>query len=52
MSLHPERDIARAQDASLLNRLRSIVHDAGFVSEIAQLHPRVPLVANLRAGLW
>lgn len=37
---------------SLYNALRSIYHDALFVSEIAHLWPRLPLLANLRCGLW
>lgn len=37
---------------TLYNALRSIYHDALFVTEIAHLWPRLPLLANLRCGLW
>lgn len=52
MALRGVHTVARAEDASLLNRLKSIRHDAAFVDEVAQLHRRIPLIANLRAGLW
>ncbi|PWA42997.1 hypothetical protein CTI12_AA537970 [Artemisia annua] len=45
------RSIKRTQ-ASLYNSLHSIHEDSIFVSEIAQLWPDLPLVANLRCGLW
>ena len=49
-----ERKLRRKahNNRNIADRLRSIVHDAQFVREIAQLHPRFPLVANLRCGLW
>ncbi|KAK1354810.1 tRNA A64-2'-O-ribosylphosphate transferase [Heracleum sosnowskyi] len=37
---------------SLYNALCSIFDDSIFVGEIAQLWPELPLVANLRCGLW
>jgi len=37
---------------SLYNALRSIYQDSLFVTEIAHLWPRLPLLANLRCGLW
>ncbi|KAD6454774.1 hypothetical protein E3N88_09480 [Mikania micrantha] len=45
------RTIKRKQ-SSLFNSLSSIHEDSIFVSEIAQLWPELPLVANLRCGLW
>ncbi|KAL9224080.1 hypothetical protein vseg_000150 [Gypsophila vaccaria] len=53
-----ERSIYRATRSikkrhnSLYNALRSIYSDSIFVSEIAQLWPPLPLLANLRCGLW
>ena len=37
---------------NIFDRLRSVAYDAQFVAEISQLYPRLPLVANLRCGLW
>ncbi|XP_020575200.1 tRNA A64-2'-O-ribosylphosphate transferase isoform X2 [Phalaenopsis equestris] len=45
------RCIKRKQN-SLYNALRSIYEDSIFVAEIAGLWPDLPLVANLRCGLW
>ncbi|CAH2035693.1 unnamed protein product [Thlaspi arvense] len=45
------RSIKR-RDNSLYNALRSIYQDSIFVNEISQLWPKLPLVANLRCGLW
>lgn len=45
------RAIKRA-DVSLYNCLASIHHDAAFVAEIAALYEPLPVVANLRCGLW
>ncbi|EFJ30213.1 hypothetical protein SELMODRAFT_90248 [Selaginella moellendorffii] len=45
------RSIKR-KEQSLYNALRSIYDDAGFVAEIRALRPALPLVANLRCGLW
>ncbi|KAL1555008.1 tRNA A64-2'-O-ribosylphosphate transferase isoform X1 [Salvia divinorum] len=45
------RSIKR-RDSSLYNALRSIYEDSIFVGEIAQLWPDLPLLANLRCGLW
>ncbi|KAL5729020.1 hypothetical protein ACHQM5_002029 [Ranunculus cassubicifolius] len=45
------RTIKRS-DNSLYNALRSIYEDSIFVGEIAQLWPDLPLLANLRCGLW
>ncbi|XP_068642194.1 tRNA A64-2'-O-ribosylphosphate transferase isoform X2 [Aristolochia californica] len=45
------RSIKKKQN-SLYNALRSIYEDSIFVSEIAELWRELPLVANLRCGLW
>lgn len=42
----------KQKEHSLYNALRSIYHDSLFVAEIAALWPRLPLLANLRCGLW
>lgn len=42
----------KKRDNCLYNALRSIYDDSVFVSEISGLWPRLPLVANLRCGLW
>ncbi|VVB02911.1 unnamed protein product [Arabis nemorensis] len=45
------RSIKR-RDNSLYNALRSIYQDSIFVGEISRLWPKLPLLANLRCGLW
>lgn len=45
------RSIKR-RDNSLYNALRSIYQDSIFVGEISQLWSKLPLLANLRCGLW
>ncbi|XP_015059857.1 tRNA A64-2'-O-ribosylphosphate transferase isoform X1 [Solanum pennellii] len=45
------RTIKRSEN-TLYNALRSIYEDSIFVGEIAQLWPELPLLANLRCGLW
>ena len=42
----------RRADLSALNCLLSIDDDARFVARLAALFPGLPLVANLRCGLW
>jgi len=42
----------RRADLSTHNCLLSIDDDARFVSRLAALFPGLPLVANLRCGLW
>ncbi|CAO3573110.1 unnamed protein product [Mortierella alpina] len=37
---------------SLMNRLKSIQADAAFVSEITDLFPQFPILANERCGTW
>ncbi|KAF9912949.1 hypothetical protein EC991_007563 [Linnemannia zychae] len=39
-------------DAARLNRLRSIQADAAFVSEMSDLFPQFPVIANERCGTW
>ncbi|KAL2479881.1 initiator tRNA phosphoribosyl transferase family protein [Abeliophyllum distichum] len=45
------RTIKRKEN-TLYNALRSIYEDSIFVGEISQLWPELPLLANLRCGLW
>ncbi|XP_010531159.1 PREDICTED: tRNA A64-2'-O-ribosylphosphate transferase isoform X2 [Tarenaya hassleriana] len=42
----------KRRDNSIYNALRSIYEDSTFVGEIRELWPEIPLVANLRCGLW
>lgn len=42
----------RREQNSLFNCLNSILADRAFVHEIRGLYPGVPLLANLRCGLW
>ena len=42
----------RRTDLSAHNCLLSINDDARFVARLAALFPGLPLVANLRCGLW
>lgn len=44
--------LLRREQNSLFNCLSSLHHDSSFVEEIALLYPTVPLLANLRCGLW
>ena len=46
------RKIKKTDQQSLYNSLRSIYEDAKFVGEIRGLWPHLPLLANLRCGLW
>ncbi len=45
------RELKKEQN-SLYNCLCSILHDVQFVNEMRALYPGVPLLANLRCGLW
>lgn len=45
------RELKKEQN-SLANCLNSIFHDTRFVEEISSLYPGVPVLANLRCGLW
>ncbi|KAF9613785.1 hypothetical protein IFM89_011509 [Coptis chinensis] len=42
----------KKNDNSLYNALRSIYEDSIFIGEISQVWPQLPLLANLRCGLW
>ncbi|KAK9073747.1 hypothetical protein SSX86_006341 [Deinandra increscens subsp. villosa] len=52
MSIYRASRTIKRRQSSLYNSLQSIHEDSIFVSEIAQLWPQLPLVANLRCGLW
>ncbi|XP_077210854.1 initiator tRNA phosphoribosyl transferase family protein isoform X2 [Tasmannia lanceolata] len=52
LSIYRASRSIKRKDNSLYNALRSIYEDSIFVSEIAQLWPQLPLLANLRCGLW
>ncbi|KAJ0683304.1 putative tRNA A64-2'-O-ribosylphosphate transferase, rit1 domain-containing protein [Helianthus annuus] len=52
MSIYRASRTIKKKHSSLFNSLLSIHEDSIFVSEIAQLWPELPLVANLRCGLW
>ncbi|CAN8284769.1 unnamed protein product [Cochlearia groenlandica] len=51
-SIYKSARIIKRRDNSLYNALRSIYQDSIFVQEIYQIWPKLPLVANLRCGLW
>ncbi|KAI3724837.1 hypothetical protein L1987_64604 [Smallanthus sonchifolius] len=51
MSIYRASRTIKRKQSSLYNSLRSIHEDSIFVSEIGQLWPQLPLVANLRCGL-
>ena len=48
---HLEDDL-RKNSLNLVNRLRSIKHDAQFVEFVATKFPSLPVVPNERAGCW
>jgi hypothetical protein len=52
LSIYKAARSIKKRDNSLYNALRSIYQDSVFVSEISQLWPQLPLLANLRCGLW
>ncbi|KAF6141737.1 hypothetical protein GIB67_027915 [Kingdonia uniflora] len=52
MSIYKASRTIKKKENSLYNALRSIHEDSIFVSEISQLWPNLPLIANLRCGLW
>ncbi|KAH7855854.1 hypothetical protein Vadar_029736 [Vaccinium darrowii] len=52
LSIYRASRTIKRRDNSLYNALRSIYEDSIFVGEIAQLWPELPLLANLRCGLW
>nr|AKM76532.1 initiator tRNA phosphoribosyl transferase family protein [Erodium chrysanthum] len=52
LSIYRAARTIKRRENTLYNALRSIYDDSIFVGEIAQLWPELPLVANLRCGLW
>ncbi|KAJ8750966.1 hypothetical protein K2173_016147 [Erythroxylum novogranatense] len=52
LSIYRAARTIKRRDNSLYNALRSIYDDSIFVGEISQLWPDLPLLANLRCGLW
>ncbi|CAI0543549.1 unnamed protein product [Linum tenue] len=52
LSIYRAARTIKRKDNSLYNALRSIYEDSIFVGEISQLWPELPLLANLRCGLW
>uniref|UniRef100_A0A2P2PKF0 Initiator tRNA phosphoribosyl transferase family protein n=1 Tax=Rhizophora mucronata TaxID=61149 RepID=A0A2P2PKF0_RHIMU len=52
LSIYRAARSIKRRDNSLYNALRSIYEDSIFVGEISQLWPDLPLLANLRCGLW
>ncbi|KAH9605179.1 hypothetical protein KSS87_019010 [Heliosperma pusillum] len=52
MSIYKATRNIKKRHNSLYNALRSIYEDSIFVGEISQLWPQLPLLANLRCGLW
>ncbi|KAJ1437998.1 Senescence/spartin-associated [Sesbania bispinosa] len=52
LSIYKAARSIKRRDNSLYNALRSIYEDSIFVGEISQLWPQLPLLANLRCGLW
>ena len=57
-SLHQHKSISKVlrslkrQEVGLYNCICSVLADTAFIKEIASLHPDLPLIANLRCGLW
>ncbi|KAI9209581.1 tRNA A64-2'-O-ribosylphosphate transferase [Polychytrium aggregatum] len=47
-----QREAIRRESRSLFNRLKSIIEDAQFVTEVADSLSQFPLVANERCGSW
>nr|AKM76533.1 initiator tRNA phosphoribosyl transferase family protein [Erodium foetidum] len=52
LSIYRAARTIKRRENTLYNALRSIYDDSIFVGEIAQLWPELPLLANLRCGLW
>lgn len=52
LSIYKASRRIKRRDNSLYNALRSIYEDSIFIEEISQLWPDLPLLANLRCGLW
>ncbi|XP_027176394.1 tRNA A64-2'-O-ribosylphosphate transferase-like isoform X1 [Coffea eugenioides] len=52
LSIYKAARTIKRRDNTLYNALRSIYEDSIFVGEISQIWPELPLLANLRCGLW
>ncbi|KAK6944912.1 Rit1, DUSP-like domain [Dillenia turbinata] len=52
LSIYKISRTIKKNENTLYNSLRSIYEDSIFVGEISQLWPELPLLANLRCGLW
>ncbi|KAF8652026.1 hypothetical protein HU200_062968 [Digitaria exilis] len=52
LSIYKAARRIKRRASTLYNALRSVAEDAAFVAEVAALWPTLPLVANLRCGLW
>jgi tRNA A64-2'-O-ribosylphosphate transferase len=52
LSIYKAARRIKRRETTLYNALRSVADDAAFVAEVAALWPALPLVANLRCGLW
>jgi tRNA A64-2'-O-ribosylphosphate transferase len=52
LSIYKAARRIKRREITLYNALRSVADDAAFVAEVAALWPALPLVANLRCGLW
>ncbi|TVU07857.1 hypothetical protein EJB05_41229, partial [Eragrostis curvula] len=52
LSIYQAARRIKRRESTLYNALRSVAEDAAFVAEVAALWPALPLVANLRCGLW
>ncbi|OIW09988.1 hypothetical protein TanjilG_32728 [Lupinus angustifolius] len=52
LSIYKAARSIKRRENTLYNALKSIYQDSIFVGEISQLWPQLPLLANLRCGLW
>ncbi|KAL3532528.1 hypothetical protein ACH5RR_006049 [Cinchona calisaya] len=52
LSIYKAARSIKRRDNTLYNALLSIYEDSIFVGEISQIWPELPLLANLRCGLW
>lgn len=52
LSIYRAARSIKRRDNTVYNALQSIHEDSIFVGEISQLWPDLPLIANLRCGLW
>ncbi|GES75598.1 tRNA A64-2'-O-ribosylphosphate transferase [Rhizophagus clarus] len=51
-NVHSDTEQIRKDSKNIFNRLKSISEDAKFVSEISNLLPYMPVIANERCGTW